>query len=118
MIYVRSRRPIVTVLASALGCALAFERNPATAAAIRASGFDVCSHGWRWVKHYELSEDEERQHIRKAVESMKKTVGERPLGWYTGRTSPNTRRLVAEDGGFVYDADDYNDDLPAGAKVR
>jgi allantoinase len=95
------------------GCALALERNPPVAAAIRESGWDVCSHGWRWVKHYELAEAEEREHIRKAIESMKKTVGERPLGWYC-RYGPsvNTRRLVVEEGGFLYDSDAYNDELP------
>src|ERR1700736_2870400 len=64
------------------GCALALERNPEAAAAIRASGFDVCSHGWAWIKHYELSEDDEREHIGKAIASLKATVGERPLGRY------------------------------------
>ncbi|MGH7340026.1 MAG: allantoinase PuuE, partial [Candidatus Rokuibacteriota bacterium] len=100
------------------GCALAFERNPATAAAIRESGFDVCSHGWRWVKHYDLSEDEERRHIRMAVESMTKTFGERPLGWYC-RSAPsvNTRRLLVEEGGFLYDSDAYNDELPYWVRV-
>ena len=95
------------------GCALALERNPAAANAIRQSGFDVCSHGWRWIKHFELSEDEEREHIRKAVESFKTTVGERPLGWYC-RYGPgvNTRRLVVEEGGFLYDSDYYGDELP------
>jgi allantoinase len=101
------------------GCALAFERNPATAAAIRESGFDVCSHGWRWVKHYELSEDEERRHIRMAIESMTKTFGERPLGWYC-RSGPsvNTRRLLVEEGGFLYDSDAYNDELPYWTTVK
>jgi len=100
------------------GCALALERNPKVAAAIRESGWDVCSHGWRWVKHYELSEAEEREHIRKAIESMKKTVGERPLGWYC-RYGPsvNTRRLVVEEGGFLYDSDAYNDELPYWVRV-
>jgi peptidoglycan/xylan/chitin deacetylase (PgdA/CDA1 family) len=95
------------------GCALALERNPKVATAIRESDWDVCSHGWRWVKHYELSEAEEREHIRKAVESMKKTVGERPLGWYC-RYGPSvhTRELVVEEGGFLFDCDAYNDDLP------
>jgi len=95
------------------GCALALERNPPAAAAIRASGFDVCSHGWRWVKHYQLTEAEEREHIAKAIASLEKTVGERPLGWYC-RYGPslNTRRLVAEEGGFLYDSDAYNDELP------
>jgi len=101
------------------GCALALERNPAVAAAIRESGWDVCSHGWRWVKHYELGEEEERKHIRMAVESMKKTVGERPLGWYC-RYGPsvNTRRLVVEEGGFLYDSDAYNDELPYWLRVN
>jgi len=100
------------------GCALALERNPAVAAAIRESGWDVCSHGWRWVKHYELTEAQEREHIRMAVESMKKTVGERPLGWYC-RYGPsvNTRRLVVEEGGFLYDSDAYNDELPYWVRV-
>lgn len=95
------------------GCALAIERNPLAARAIRESGFDVCCHGWRWIKHYELSEAEEREHIRKAVASLQKTVGERPLGWYC-RYGPsvNTRRLVAEEGGFLYDSDSYADELP------
>ena len=95
------------------GCALALERNPEAAAAIRASGFDLCCHGWRWVKHWELSEAEEREHIRRAVASLQETVGNRPLGWYC-RYGPsvNTRRLVAEEGGFLYDSDSYADELP------
>jgi len=95
------------------GCALAIERNPLAGDAIRKAGFDVCSHGWRWIKHYELSKAEEREHIRKAIESFKKTVGERPLGWYC-RYGPsvNTRALVVEEGGFLYDSDTYNDELP------
>ena len=95
------------------GCALAIERNPQAAAAIRAAGFDVCSHGWRWIKHFELSEDEEREHIRRAVRSFEATLGERPLGWYC-RYGPsvNTRRLVVEEGGFLYDSDYYGDELP------
>jgi peptidoglycan/xylan/chitin deacetylase (PgdA/CDA1 family) len=73
----------------------------------------VCSHGWRWIKHYDLTEEEERTHIRRAVESLSKTTGERPLGWYC-RYGPsvNTRRLVVEEGGFLYDSDAYNDELP------
>ncbi len=64
------------------GCALALERNPEAAAAIRAAGYDVCSHGWRWVKHFELTEAEEREHIAKAAASLHKTFGEPPAGWY------------------------------------
>ncbi|TVQ36525.1 MAG: allantoinase PuuE [Geminicoccaceae bacterium] len=95
------------------GCALAIERNPKAAAAIKASGFDVCCHGWRWVQHYWLTEEEERQHIRKAIASLQATVGERPLGWYC-RYGPsvNTRKLVVEEGGFLYDSDAYDDELP------
>jgi allantoinase len=95
------------------GCALALERNKPAADAIRASGFDVCSHGWRWVKHYDLSEAEEREHIRMAVASLKASVGERPLGWYC-RYGPsiNTRRLLVEESGFIYDSDYYGDELP------
>jgi peptidoglycan/xylan/chitin deacetylase (PgdA/CDA1 family) len=95
------------------GCALALERHPPAARAIRESGFDVCSHGWRWIKHFELSEDEEREHIRRAVASIKATTGERPLGWYC-RYGPgiNTRRLLVEEGGFLYDSDYYGDELP------
>ena len=95
------------------GCALALERNPEAAAAIRAAGYDVCCHGWRWVKHWQLSEEEEREHIRRAVESLARTVGHRPEGWYC-RYGPgvNTRRLVVEEGGFLYDSDSYADELP------
>src|SRR6266567_2171401 len=95
------------------GCALALERNPAAAAAIKAACHDVCSHGWRWIKHYELSEADERAHIAKAVASLAASVGERPLGWYC-RYGPsvNTRRLVVEEGGFLYDSDAYDDELP------
>jgi peptidoglycan/xylan/chitin deacetylase (PgdA/CDA1 family) len=94
-------------------CALALERNKAAAEAIRASGFDVCSHGWRWIKHYDLSEAEERDHIGKAVASLTASVGDRPLGWYC-RYGPsiNTRRLLVEEGGFLYDSDYYGDELP------
>lgn len=99
--------------ATVYGCALALERNPEACAAIRESGFDVCSHGWRWIKHYLLSEDEEREHIRRAVESLQRSVGQRPLGWYC-RYAPsvNTRRLLKEEGGFLYDSDYYGDELP------
>jgi peptidoglycan/xylan/chitin deacetylase (PgdA/CDA1 family) len=95
------------------GCALALERNPPAAQAIREAGFDVCCHGWRWIRHYELTEAEEREHIRKAIASLQKTVGERPLGWYC-RYGPgvNTRRLLAGEGGFLYDSDSYADELP------
>jgi peptidoglycan/xylan/chitin deacetylase (PgdA/CDA1 family) len=95
------------------GCALALERNTLAAEAIRKSGFDVCCHGWRWVKHFELGEAEEREHIARAVKSLQQTVGARPAGWYC-RYGPsvNTRRLLVEEGGFTYDSDYYGDELP------
>lgn len=94
-------------------CALALERNPAAAEAIRAAAYDICCHGWRWVEHYKLDEATEREHIRLAVDSLKKTIGQPPLGWYC-RYGPsvNTRRLVMEAGGFLYDSDSYADELP------
>lgn len=95
------------------GCALALEANPEAAAAIRAAGYDICSHGWRWVKHFELSEAEEREHIARAVASIEKTIGRKPEGWYCRYgPSENTRRLVMEHGGFLYDSDYYGDELP------
>ena len=94
------------------GVAMAMERNPAAVQAFLEAGHEIASHGWRWINYQHLPIDEEREHMRRAIEIHKRLTGERPLGWYTGRTSPNTRRLVVEDGGFVYDADDYSDDLP------
>jgi putative urate catabolism protein len=94
------------------GVAMAMERNPAAVEAFLAAGHEIASHGWRWINYQYLPIDEEREHMQRAIEIHKRLTGERPLGWYTGRTSPNTRRLVVEDGGFVYDADDYSDDLP------
>jgi putative urate catabolism protein len=100
------------------GCAQALERNREAAAAIAESGHDVCCHGWRWVEHYRLAEVEERHHIRRAVASLEGTVGARPLGWYC-RYGPSvsTRRLLVEEGGFLYDSDAYNDELPYWTRV-
>lgn len=94
------------------GVALAMQRNPAVVEAFLSAGHEIASHGWRWINYQSVSEDVERADMARAIEVHTKLTGERPLGWYTGRTSPNTRRLVAEDGGFLYDADDYSDDLP------
>ena len=95
------------------GAALALERNLAAAAAIREAGHEVCSHGWRWVGFQNMPEAQEREEMRRAVESIEKTIGERPYGWYCRYApSENTRRLVVEEGGFLYDSDAYNDDLP------
>jgi putative urate catabolism protein len=94
-------------------CALALERNPVAARAIAERGYDICCHGWRWEEAFRLTEEQEREHMRRAIASLEKTVGQRPLGWYC-RYGPsiNTRRLVVEEGGFLYDSDAYNDDLP------
>jgi putative urate catabolism protein len=94
------------------GVAMAMERNPAAVEALLKAGHEIASHGWRWISYQYVPEEVEREHMQRAIEVHKRLTGERPLGWYTGRTSPNTRKLVVEDGGFVYDADDYNDDLP------
>jgi len=105
----------VTVFA----CALALERNPAVAGAIVEAGFDICCHGWRWVEHFRLDEAEEREHIQRAVASLTRTTGSRPLGWYCRYApSPNTRRLLVEEGGFLYDSDAYNDELPYWVRVN
>jgi allantoinase len=92
--------------------ASALERYPAIAEAFLKDGHEICSHGYRWIDYQHVPEAVEREHIARAVEAIARIAGEKPLGWYTGRTSPNTRRLVAEHGGFLYDADDYSDDLP------
>jgi putative urate catabolism protein len=101
------------------GCALALERHPPAAQAISQAGHDVCCHGWRWVKHFELDEADEREHIRKAIASLRQSIGTRPIGWYC-RYGPsvNTRRLLVEEGGFVYDSDAYNDELPYWLEVQ
>ena len=97
---------------SVFAVGMALERHPQAAAALVEAGHEVVSHGWRWIDYQFVGEDEEREHIRLAVESLTKATGSRPRGWYTGRLSPNTRRLVVEEGGFLYDSDAYNDDLP------
>jgi putative urate catabolism protein len=97
--------------------AMALERNPEAAAAFRAAGHEIAAHGWRWIDYQFVDEGVEREHLARAVETIAKLTGERPLGWYTGRDSPNTRRLVVEHGGFLYDADSYADDLPYWLRV-
>lgn len=100
------------------GVAMALQRNPAVAEAAMEAGYEICSHGYRWIDYHGVPEDVEREHIVKAVDIIKSLTGKAPEGWYTGRTSENTRRLVAEHGGFLYDADDYNDDLPYWTEVN
>jgi allantoinase len=92
--------------------AMALERNPAIVEAFLKAGHEIASHGWRWINYQDIPERIEREHMAMAIDIHRRLTGERPLGWYTGRTGPNTRRLVARDGGFLYDADDYSDDLP------
>ena len=94
------------------GVAMALERNPEVAAAIVEQGHEIACHGWRWIPYQNVDEATEREHMRIAVESLRRTTGSPPVGWYTGRDSPNTRRLVVEHGGFLYDSDYYGDDLP------
>ena len=91
---------------------LAIEKNPDAAIAMHAAGHELASHGYRWIDYQFVDEDTEREHMRLAIAAHERILGERPLGWYTGRVSPITRRLVVEDGGFLYDSDAYNDDLP------
>ncbi len=94
------------------GVAMALERNPDAVAAMRNAGWEIASHGYRWVDYQHVDEHTERAHLAKAIEIHTRATGERPLGWYLGRCSPNTHRLVADDGGFLYNADTYADDLP------
>jgi allantoinase len=97
---------------SVFAVAMALERHPAAARAIVEAGHEIVSHGWRWIDYQFVEETVEQEHIRLAVDALTRLTGSRPLGWYTGRLGPNTRRLVVEEGGFLYDADAYNDDLP------
>jgi peptidoglycan/xylan/chitin deacetylase (PgdA/CDA1 family) len=94
------------------GVAMALQRNPDAVAAMVEAGWEVASHGYRWVDYHGMPEDEEREHIRKAVEITAQVAGTRPLGNFIGRRSENTVRLVAEEGGFVYSQDSYADELP------
>jgi peptidoglycan/xylan/chitin deacetylase (PgdA/CDA1 family) len=94
------------------GAAVALERNPAVAAKLVRRGDEVAGHGYRWSNHYEMTRDEEREAIKRAIVSIEKTTGARPLGWYCREMSVNTRELVVEEGGFFYDSDCYSDDLP------
>jgi putative urate catabolism protein len=94
------------------GVGMALLRNPEAVAAMQARGHEIATHGWRWIDYQHMPEDEERAHLQRAIAAHTEATGERPLGWYLGRCSPNTRRLVAEEGGFLYESDSYADDLP------
>ena len=100
------------------GIAMAMERNPAAVDAMLEAGFEICSHGYRWIDYQFVPEALEREHMARAVEIITRLTGSPPKGWYTGRDSPNTRRLLIEHGGFLYDADDYSDDLPFWTRVE
>jgi putative urate catabolism protein len=94
------------------GVAKALETNPEAVAAMQAADWEIASHGLKWIDYQKVSEAVERAHVAEAIALHEKVTGSRPLGWYQGRTSPNTARIVAEEGGFVYDADSYADDVP------
>ena len=94
------------------GVGMALEKNPEICKAIKNSNYEVASHGWRWIDYQSVKKSEEKKHMKLTIKKIKEIFGERPLGWYTGRCSPNTRDLVFEEGGFLYDSDSYSDDLP------
>jgi putative urate catabolism protein len=110
----RTRQVDATVYASGM----ALERNPDVAAEFAESGLEVACHGQRWIDYQDVPVDVERAHILRNVEVITETIGRRPVGWYTGRPGPNTRELVVAIGGFLYDSDAYNDDLPYWTTVR
>jgi putative urate catabolism protein len=94
------------------GVAAAMAMNPGAVEAMLAADWEVASHGYRWIDYQYVPEDIERAHVAEAIAVHERLTGARPLGWYQGRTSPNTARIVAEEGGFLYDADSYADDVP------
>ena len=104
----KDRKMPVTVF----GVAMALQRNPAVVDAMWEADWEIASHGYRWIDYQFVDEPTEREHMQKAIEIHRDVTGERPLGWYLGRCSPNSHRMAAEEGGFVYNADSYADDLP------
>lgn len=92
--------------------AMAAQRHPDAIRAMVEAGHEICSHGYRWIDYQYMDEAQEREHMLEAIRILAELTGQRPRGWYTGRTGPNTRRLVREEGGFLYDSDTYDDDLP------
>ena len=94
------------------GVAMALERNPEVCDAIKNGNYEVACHGWRWIDYQNVKKSTEKKDMKLAIKTIKKIFGKRPLGWYTGRCSPNTRDLVFDDGEFLYDSDSYSDDLP------
>jgi allantoinase len=104
----KQRGIVTTVLANGM----ALERYPEPGKIMHGLGHEIASHGWKWIDYQFVAEETERHHMKLAIDAIQRAVGERPVGWYTGRGSPNTLRLVVEEGGFLYDADTYADDLP------
>ncbi|WP_280154710.1 allantoinase PuuE [Piscinibacter sp. XHJ-5] len=100
------------------GVAMALQRHPELTQAFVDLGHEIACHGWRWIHYQTVDEALEREHLRTGMRIIEELTGERPLGWYTGRDSPNTRRLVADHGGFEYDSDHYGEDLPFWLRVR
>ena len=94
------------------GVGMALKKNMDVCNAIKRANYEVASHGWRWIDYQKVSKSVEKKHMKLAINSIKNIFGNRPLGWYTGRSSPNTRDLVMEEGGFLYSSDSYSDDLP------
>ncbi|PUE89679.1 polysaccharide deacetylase family protein, partial [Xanthomonas hortorum] len=92
--------------------AMAAQRHPEVIREMVTAGHEICSHGYRWIDYQNMDEATEREHMLEAIRILTELTGERPLGWYTGRLGPNTRRIVREEGGFLYDSDTYDDDLP------
>ncbi|MDH3339436.1 MAG: allantoinase PuuE [Gammaproteobacteria bacterium] len=94
------------------GVAMALERNPEAVAAMQEADWEIASHGYRWIDYQTIDEATEREHLARAIDIHTRVTGERPLGWYLGRCSPQSHRIVADEGGFRYNADCYSDDLP------
>jgi putative urate catabolism protein len=99
------------------GVSMALQRHPDVTRAFVELGHEIACHGWRWIHYQNIDEATEREHMRIGMDIIRQLTGNAPLGWYTGRDSPNTRRLVVEHGGFRYDADYYGDDLPFWTEV-
>lgn len=100
------------------GVGMALERHPDLTQAFVALGHEIACHGWRWIHYQNMDEDTERAHMQRCVDTFQRLTGEQPQGWYTGRDSPNTRRMLVEQGGFLYDSDYYGDDLPFWTDVQ
>ena len=100
------------------GVAMALQRHPELTQAFSELGHEIACHGWRWIHYQSVDEAIEREHMLRGTELIRQLTGEMPLGWYTGRDSPNTRRLLVEQGGYLYDSDYYGDDLPFWMEVK